>query len=351
MKHMGRPKSTRVTVRDIAAAAGVSPATVSRVLTGQAVVAEETRAAVRTAMERLGSPEPAAPRRTARPGAVFVRCPYLLTDYFGTIVTAVAEALDRHGRELILSAGSSAQHNGALTGLARRRDLAGALLVLPVEDSPALERLRRQDIPFVVIDPRTPVPRDIAAVSASHFTGARNLTAHLVALGHRRIGFINGPEDWLASTSRHAGHTAALAEAGVLIPPDLVTHIEPTSDWGHTAAARLLDLPRPPTALVAFNDKAAVGALRAAHERGLRVPTDLSIAGFDDDYLSRTSIPTLTTVRQPLEELGGLAVSLLLRLIEGTALEALHVELATELIVRDSTGPVPDGRNRRNGTT
>ncbi|MDR3036057.1 MAG: LacI family transcriptional regulator, partial [Kitasatospora sp.] len=223
---MGRPKSTRVTVREIAAAAGVSPATVSRVLTGQVAVSEQTEAAVRGAMERLGSPEPAAPRRNARPGAVFVRCPYLLTDYFGTIVTAVAEALDRHGRELILSAGGSTQHNGALTGLARRRDLAGALLVLPVEDSAALEQLRRQDLPFVVIDPRTPVPRDIAAVSASHFTGARNLTAHLVALGHRRIGFINGPDDWLASTSRHAGHTAALAEAGVLIPPDLVPPIE-----------------------------------------------------------------------------------------------------------------------------
>ncbi|RKE22823.1 LacI family DNA-binding transcriptional regulator [Streptomyces sp. TLI_171] len=345
---MGRPKSSRVTVREIAAAAGVSPATVSRVLTGQAVVADETRAAVRDAMDRLGTPEPAA-KRTARPGAVFVRCPYLLTDYFGTIVTAVAETLERHGRELILSAGGSTRHNGALAELPRRRDLAGALLILPVEEGEELERLRRQDFPFVVIDPRTPVPRDIAAVSASHFTGARNLTAHLAALGHRRIGIINGPGDWLASTSRFAGHTSALAEVGVLIPPELVASIEPTSDWGYSAAGRLLDLPDRPTALVAFNDKAAVGALRAAHERGLRVPEDVSIAGFDDDYLSRTSIPTLTTVRQPLEELGGLAVSLLLRLIEGTTVEALHVELATELITRNSTGPVPPAaaRSRR----
>ncbi|MFJ1753949.1 LacI family DNA-binding transcriptional regulator [Kitasatospora sp. NPDC088134] len=338
---MGRPKSTRVTVREIAAAAGVSPATVSRVLTGQAVVADGTRAAVRAAIERLGSPETAAPRRTGRPGAVFVRCPYLLTDYFGTVVTAVAEALDRHGRELILSAGGSAQRNGALAALPHRRDLAGALLVLPVEESSELEQLRRQDVPFVVVDPRTPVPRDIAAVSASHFTGARNLTAHLVALGHRRIGFINGPGDWLAATSRFAGHTAALAEAGVLIPPELVTGIEPTSDQGHAAAARLLDLPQRPTALVAFNDKAAIGALRAAHERGLRVPTDLSVAGFDDDPLSRAAVPALTTVRQPLEELGNLAVSLLLRLVEGHTVEALHVELATELIPRASTGPAP----------
>ena len=95
----------------------------------------------------------------------------------------------------------------------------------------------------VVVDPRTPVPRDIAAVSASHFTGARNVAAHLVSLGHRRIGMINGPGDWLASSSRFAGHASALAEVGVLVAPELVTSIEPNSDWGYSAACTLLDLP------------------------------------------------------------------------------------------------------------
>ena len=145
----------------------------------------------------------------------------------------------------------------------------------------------------VVIDPRTPLPRDIAAASAVHFSGARSVTAHLVSLGNR-----------------------------------------------------LLDLPEHPTALVTFNDKAAVGALRAAYERGLRVPEDLSIAGFDGDgHLSSSTVPMLTTVRQPLGELGRMAVSLLMRLMEGRAVETLHVELVTELVtevvVRGSTGPTP----------
>ncbi|MFG2825280.1 LacI family DNA-binding transcriptional regulator [Kitasatospora sp. NPDC048365] len=334
---MARPRSMKVTVREVAAEAGVSIATVSRVLNGQAVVTAETRQAVEQAVERLGGPTARPP---ARPGAVLVRCPYLLTDYFGVILSAVAEALDAHGRQLVLNAGEAARDARVLAELPGRRDIAGALLILPVEESEELAELRRRDVPFVVIDPRTPVPRDIAAVSAAHFAGARNVAAHLVGLGHRRIGLINGPSEWLASSSRLAGHTSALAEVGVLVDPALVTSIEPTSDWGYTAARRLLDLPERPTALAAFNDKAAVGALRAAHERGLRVPEDLSVTGFDDLYLSRSSVPMLTTVRQPLEELGGMAVSLLLRLMEGRTVEALHVELATELVVRGSTGPV-----------
>ncbi len=338
---MGRPKSSKVTVRDIAAAAGVSIATVSRVMNGQVTVAAETRQAVEEAMERLGAPQ-ARPRTAGRPGRdVFVRCPYLLTDYFGIIVSAVAETLELHGRQVILNAGDAVRDSDILTGLPDQAQLGGAILILPPEPARGLEALQQRDFPFVVIDPRTPLPRDIAAVSAAHFSGARSVTAHLVSLGHRRIGMIGGPEDWLASQSRLAGHASALSEAGVLPSPELCSSIEPTSDWGYSTAARLLDLPERPTALVTFNDKAAVGALRAAYERGLRVPEDLSIAGFDDVYLSSSTVPMLTTVRQPLGELGRMAVSLLMRLMDGHAVETLHVELATELIVRGSTGPVP----------
>lgn len=337
---MGRPRSTRVTVRDIAAEAGVSIATVSRVMNGQSTVTAETRDAVRRAVERLGAPVVRS-RPPARPGAVFVRCPYLLTDYFGIIVSSIAETLDLHGRQLILNAGEAAADSKVLAGLPGRPEIAGALLILPTEEGEELERLRRRDFPFVVVDPRTPVPRDIAAVSAAHFAGARSIAAHLVGLGHRRIGWIGGPTDWLPSTSRAAGHASALAEVGVLVAPELVTSIEPTSDWGYSAASRLLDLADRPTALVTFNDKAAVGALRAAYERGLRVPEDVSITGFDDVYLSSSTVPMLTTVRQPLEEMGRMAVSLLMRLVEGHTVEALHVELATELVVRGSTGAPP----------
>ncbi|MGW4894716.1 LacI family DNA-binding transcriptional regulator [Kitasatospora sp. NPDC004240] len=337
---MGRPRSSKATVRDIATAAGVSIATVSRVINGQASVAAETREAVESAMARLGAPR--ARPRSGRPGRdVLVRCPYLLTDYFGIIVSAVAETLALHGRQVILDAGDAVREEEVLAGLPDRAHLGGAILILPPEPARELQALRRRDFPFVVIDPRTPLPRDTAAVSAAHFSGARSVTAHLVALGHRRIGMIGGPGDWLASRARTAGHASALAEVGLLPSPELYRSIEPTSDWGHSAAAELLDLPRRPTALVAFNDKTAVGALRAAYERGLRVPEDLSIAGFDDVYLSSSTVPMLTTVRQPLGELGRMAVSLLMRLMEGHAVETLHVELATELITRGSTGPAP----------
>ncbi|GJF33092.1 transcriptional regulator [Kitasatospora sp. NE20-6] len=328
-------------MRDIATAAGVSIATVSRVMNGQVPVAPETREAVEGAMARLGAPQVRS-RPSGRAGRdVIVRCPYLLTDYFGIIVSAVAETLELHGRQVILNAGDAVRDVEVLAGLPDREQLGGAILILPPEPARDLEALRRRDFPFVVIDPRTPLPRDIAAVSAAHFSGARSVTAHLVSLGHRRIGMIGGPGEWLANEARMAGHASALSEVGVLPSPELCRSIEPTSDWGHSSAAELLDLPDRPTALVTFNDKAAVGALRAAYERGLRVPEDVSIAGFDDVYLSSSTVPMLTTVRQPLGELGRMAVSLLMRLMEGHAVETLHVELATELITRGSTGPVP----------
>lgn len=338
---MARAQGSRAGVRAIAAEAGVSIATVSRVMNGHAHVAPETQELVRRAIARLGAP--AVPRRGTATGAIYVRCPYVLTDYFGVIVSSIAETLDLHGRRLVLSAGDAARERQVLPALPGDPGVAGAVLIVPPEPERELTALRAQDFPFVVVDPRTPLPGDIASVSAANLTAARSVSAHLVELGHRRIGVIGGPGDWLASKSRLAGHTAALAEAGVLQPPELVRSIEPTADWGYGAACELLDLPHRPTALVAFNDKAAVGALRAAYERGLRVPEDLSITGFDDIDLSRSTVPRLTTVRQPLEEMGRMAVSLLMRLLDRHTVETLHVELATQLVLRGSTGPVPAG--------
>jgi LacI family transcriptional regulator len=338
-----RPAGARATVRDVAAETGLSIATVSRVLNGQANVAPHTRELVLRAVGRLGE---AAPRPRGAPetpgGAIYVRCPYLLTDYFGLIVSSIAETIELHGRQVILNAGESAQRSGVLASLPGRPDVAGALLILPPEPGADLVRLRDRQFPFVVVDPRTPPPKDIVAVSAAHFAGARRLMTHLVELGHRRIGIIGGPREWLVNDARLAGYVAPLADVGVLPAPDLMRSVvEPNTENGYRAACELLDLPERPTALVGFNDKMAVGALRAARERGLSVPGDLSIAGFDDIDVSRATEPMLTTVRQPLEELGRMGVTLLMRLLERHKLDALHVELATELIIRGSTGPAP----------
>jgi LacI family transcriptional regulator len=333
----------RVTVRDIAAETGVSIATVSRVLNGHPAVAPQTRELVRVAIQRRGSaaPEPRTGRGARARGAVYVRCPYVLSDYFGIIVSSIAETLEGHGRQIVLNAGEATEQSDVLSGLGGQPGISGAILILPPESDAELVALRARRFPFVVVDPRTRLPRDIAAVSAAHFAGARAVTAHLIELGHRRIGVIGGPDEWLASNDRLAGHNAALADVGVLPSRELVRAVHPTSDDGYGAARALLDLPDVPTALVAFNDKAAVGAMRAAAERGLRVPDDLSITGFDDIDLSRATLPMLTTVRQPLQEMGRMAVSLLMRVLERHEHEALHIELATELVVRGSSGPAP----------
>ena len=336
-----RMTGRRVTVRDIAAQSGVSIATVSRALNGHDNVSPQTRELVQRAAEQLRArtPAPRAGATRGRPGAVYLRCPYVLTDYFGLIVSSIAETLALHERAVVLDAGEAAQGTTVLPSLPSRAGIAGAIAILPPESSEELVALRARGFPFVVVDPRTPVPRDMAAISAAHFAGARSVTAHLVQLGHRRIGMIGGPHNWLAGSARLAGHASALADAGVLHPSELTRAGEPTVQFGYRAAGELLDLTRRPTALAAFNDKTAVGALAAAAERGLRVPQDLSVTGFDDIDLARATSPNLTTVRQPLAEMGRMAVSLLVRLLDGHQIDALHVELATDLIVRDSTGP------------
>jgi LacI family transcriptional regulator len=340
---VARSLGSRATVRDVAAETGVSIATVSRVLNDHASVSPETRELVRQAVERLGehAPGPRATRARTTLGSVYVRCPYLLSDYFGLIVSSIAETLELYGKQLVLNAGEASQHASVLPGLHAKAGISGAIMILPPEPSDQLEALRARRFPFVVVDPRTPMPRDIVAVSAAHFAGARKLTRHLVELGHRRIGVVAGPEDWLASNDRLAGHASAMADVGVLPSAALIRSAQATVESGYQAAQQLLDLTDRPTALVCFNDKAAVGALTAAHERGLRVPYDLSIAGFDDIDLATATNPVLTTVRQPLQEMGRMAVTLLIRLLERHRLEALHVELATELVVRASTGPAP----------
>lgn len=342
---MGRRPGARVTIRAIADEAGVSVATVSRVINGRATVAPATQEMVRRAAQRLGEASVSAPGgQGAAAGAVFVYCPYMLTDYFGTIVTSVIETLELHGRQAVVHAGVSERSRSSvsLPDLPRRPGIAGAVLVLPPSSTEELAALHARHYPLVVIDPRAELPEDVASVSAAHAAGARRLTGHLTALGHRRIGFVGGPQDWLASRNRLVGYASALAEIGILLDPGLVRHVEePTADHGHRAALSLLDHPQPPTAVVAFNDKTAAGALRAARSRGLRVPEDLSVTGFDDSELASSTTPLLTSARQPLEEMGRMAVSLLMRLVSGHAVDTLHVELATPLVVRESTGPVP----------
>ncbi|MGH3164767.1 MAG: LacI family DNA-binding transcriptional regulator [Trebonia sp.] len=336
--------SRSATIRDVAAEAGVSTATVSRVLNDSGTVAPQTRAAVLAVIERRGLT--ARRRRAASPrplpDIVAVRCPYKLDDYFGVILSAIERSLRQGGKVPLLSAEALEADEPGLPELLRSDITEGAILILPPEPRDVLAGLRGTGFPFVVVDPRTALPPDVAAVSAAHLAGARMATEHLLQLGHDRIAAIVGPRNWIAANDRLLGYRAALAAADKLAPEGLVqAGGEPTVTHGLAAARVLLDLPEPPTAIVAFNDKMAIGAMQAAAERGLQIPRQLSVTGFDDLELSRVVAPRLTTVRQPLEEMARLGVQLLLRLIGGREIDTLHVELATELVVRASTGPPP----------
>ena len=219
-------------MRAIAAETGLSIATVSRVLNGSDNVAAPTRQRVSEVVERLGERAPAprrrAPARSTRP-PVFVRCPYLLTDYFGHIVTSIAETLALHEQSMLLDAGDAVVRSTALRELPRRRDVHGAVLILPPEPRADLEALLVREYPLVVVDPRTDVPQGMVSVSAAHFSGARAVARHLIELGHRRIGVITGPPNWHTRDDRLGGHLAGRAEAGILGDPELMRSGEPAT--------------------------------------------------------------------------------------------------------------------------
>jgi LacI family transcriptional regulator len=278
-----------------------------------------------------------APRRT---GVVGVLVPLIYDLYFSAILSGVAEAAYDHDMRLLLS---PTQHDHAReASLLERltRDVTdGALIVLPEETGPELERVISEARPLVVVDPLLPLGERVPCVSVGHRGGADEAMRHLLELGHRRIGAVTGPPGWVATEARREGYRTALARAGIAFDPDLEVASDFERAAGASAAAVLLSLPEPPTAIFAFNDAIAVGTMRAAHELGVRVPEELSVIGFDDIAYATMVGPMLTTVRQPLGELGRTAVNLLLRLLERPGSEPRQIELSTRLVVRETTAP------------
>jgi LacI family transcriptional regulator len=275
-----------------------------------------------------------------RTGLVGVLVPLVYPVYFSAILSGAAEALYEQELRLVLSP-TQHEHDREVSLLDRLMHgmTDGALIVLPEESSDELARLLEHGYRFVVVDPRLPLDERVPSVSAAHASGADQAMSHLLGLGHRRIAAITGPRGWVATEDRRRGYHAALAAQGILPEPALEVEADFEIGPGRDAAGHLLDLHDPPTAIFAFNDNLAIGALQAARDRGLRVPGDLSVVGFDDVEPATIVTPMLTTVRQPLAEMGRTAVSLLMRLLERQRFETLRVELATRLVVRESTGP------------
>src|SRR5438067_6585226 len=257
----------RVTIREIAELAGVSIATVSRVVNGRGDVSPETRELVSRVIREHGYTANRSARSLSagRTGLVGVLVPLVYPAYFSSILSGAAEALHEQDFRLLLSP-TDHQHDREVSLIDRLMHglTDGALIVLPEESSQELDQLLNDGYRFVVVDPLEPLDERIPSVSAAHAAGADQAMQHLLGLGHRRIAAITGPRGWVATEDRRRGYLAALAAAGILPDPTLEVESNFEIAGGVEAAGALLDLPEPPTAIFAFNDNLAIGVIKAA---------------------------------------------------------------------------------------
>jgi LacI family transcriptional regulator len=332
------PNDRRATLATVAASAGVSVATVSKVLNGRADVGPATRALVETLLRQhqYSGRRPASVRRTTATARVELLFGGPLNAYSTEVLQGVLDAAAESGTAVAISVA------GRPHGIAWARNLASAgrqAVITVVNDLTAddLRALARAHLPLVVIDPSSMPHVRVPSVGSTNFAGGLAAAQHLLALGHRRIAYIGGPTTASHNQARMHGFRAAMEAAGAAVPDEYLRSGQFLYRDGVNGTTFLLDLPQPPTAVFAGSDETAAGVIEAARGRGLRIPEDLSVVGFDDTQMARFSSPPLTTVRQPLREMGGVALRTALRLAEGDKLDSHHVELATELVIRHST--------------
>ena len=343
-----QPTEGPPTLATVAASAGVSVATVSKVLNGRADVSAATRARVQTLLDEhayLGRRTESPQRASVQHRTVELVFHGRHTSYSSEILQGVLSAATE--AEVAVTVSIRPRHRArtreeATASWANRLAVAGRLAVIDVVDNVRqgdLTGLSHARLPLVVIDPQNLPRRQIPSIGATNFAGGLTATEHLLALGHRRIAYISGEATSSYNQARLHGYRAALEAAGVEVPKEYVRDGGSHYEDG-VAGGAVFDLAERPTAVFAATDELAAGVIEAARARQLRVPEDVSVVGFDDTEIARLLSPPLTTVRQPLREMGRVALRTALRLAAGEKLDSHHVELATELVVRSSTAPL-----------
>lgn len=328
------------TIREVADAAGVSTATVSRALSNPEVVEEATRRKVMKAVERLGySPNAAAKSlRTLRTGKLLVTVPDIANPFFSLIIQGIETAAQRQGYAVLLGDTRHEPEREERYALMLQRQEADGLIFLGHRLPKSLEAWRRRHVGLAPIvngcefSPRLGVP----SVHIDNEAAAHLAMDHLYGLGHRRLGVITGPLVSPLSRGRLRGVNSRAAEQRAERHLSIV-HGDFSIESGAACATQLLSRPDPPTAIFCFSDEMAIGVLDYAHQRGLRVPVDLSVMGFDDIRFARYVTPALSTISQPMLEMGTETVRLLLQILTGGKTDRTSVVLPHELIVRAST--------------
>lgn len=329
-------KRNRPSLADVAQRAGVSISTASKVANGQADVAPETR---RRVEEILKERQYVSVKRRNLPPQLSIALLVRQSTWQYTLevirgATVAAEAVDV---ELRLTTYAEDDSDGTWIDALVRKNPSGVIAVTSVLNDDERRRFAEMSIPLVVVDPFNVPDPQTQSVGATNWNGGLEATEYLLRLGHTRVGMLVGVKDALASRARAHGYVAALSSARVPVDADLMVEGEFTFESGIAGADQLLDLADPPTAIFAASDLQALGVIEAARRRSIRVPEQLSVVGFDDLLIARSSSPPLTTVRQPLAEMAQTALKMILATINGDSIDNHHTELATTLIERGST--------------
>ncbi len=330
-----------VSIKDVAAIAGVSTATVSRTLSEPDKVSEKTRARVMKTVEKSGYRLNAAARqfRRQRTETVLALVPDIGNPFFSNIIQGIESSAKTSGYRVVLGETKPELATaGTYAGYMQQQHADGAIL-LSIDGAETFGSADNK-MPVVMACehlPRSPFP----TVRIHNAQAAQDAVNYLVELGHRRIAYINGPPKSPISKDRLRGYRKAMKQAGLEIDDNWVAPGDYSPASGHAAAMQLLKAQRRPTAIFAISDPMAIGVMRAANELGIRIPEDLSLVGFDDIRFAEFMTPGLTTVHQPRELIGQVAMESLAQLLDGKEV-AQETILDHQLVIRESTGKPPN---------
>ncbi|WJQ05929.1 LacI family DNA-binding transcriptional regulator [Geobacillus stearothermophilus] len=332
-------------IKDVAKRANVSTATVSRVLRNAGNVTEETKQRVLEAIEALNYQPNVLGRylRRMETETVLVIVPDITNPFFSKVLRGIEAVALEHGYQVLLGdTQNDVRLEEQYLNLLPQRQVDGMIFLTARIRKELVEEMARQ-FPIVLACEYLE-GADIPTVSIDNISSARKATEHLIGLGHRRIAHLSGPMDVILSRDRLRGYHQALVQHEIDADPALVQEGDFTYESGYSLTLKLLALENPPTAIFAANDEMAIGAIKAVRHRGGRVPYDVAIVGFDDIQMASIFEPAVTTIAQPMFEIGEQAMKLMLQLIEGSGVERRQFVLPDRLVIRDSCGGRKDKR-------
>jgi len=326
------------TINDVAKKAGVSVATVSRVINGNSKVSPETVEKVKQAIAELDYRPNLLGRalRKTKSERILVLLPNIANPFYAEIVKGIEDVANKNGYSIMLcNTDSNQEREKKYIKMLKSRLADGAILMASEMTSDELTELA-QEVPVVqCCEYKVGLP--ITHVSIDNELAAYKAVNHLIGLGHKKIAFIGAKNQFLSSTLRLEGYIRALTEAGIEYDPQYCAYGDYSYKSGFRAMKQLLALDPRPTAVFCVSDMMAIGAIRSAMEENLSVPDDLAVCGFDNIYFAKMFKPTLTTISQPMYDLGCTAMELLLNIIEDRDIETIHYIMEHELIIREST--------------